>query len=91
MEPTDILPTIQSVLAKEFELNEAQLVPEAEFNKDLGLDSLDAVDMVIVLEKAFNVKMRAKYDPQQLRTVGDLCAFIERLKNQPAAETPGQP
>jgi acyl carrier protein len=91
MEQPKILKTIQSVLAKEFELDEAQLVPEADFNKDLGLDSLDAVDMVIVLENTFGVKMRDQYEPEQMRTIGGLCAFIAKLKNQSAPETPGQP
>jgi len=84
MEQTEILKMLQRVLAEEFELDEAKLVPEAEFNKDLGLDSLDAVDMVIVLENAFNIKMRTQYEPNEMRTVGGLCAFIGKLKNQPA-------
>jgi len=91
MEQTEILKTVQSVLVKEFELNEAQLVPEAEFNKDLGLDSLDAVDMVIVLENAFGIRIRAQYEPEQMRTIGGLCAFIGKLKNQPAPESPDRP
>lgn len=89
MEQADITKTLKAVLAEEFELDPARLVPEAEFSKDLGLDSLDAVDMVIVLENAFGIKIRSNYDPQQMRTVGDLCAFIEKLAKE--RETSGQP
>lgn len=79
MQQAEIINIVRDALAKEFELDPEQLTPEADFNKDLGLDSLDAVDMVIVLENAFKIKIRANYDPQQMRTMGDLCAFVQKL------------
>ena len=47
----EIIQKTNEALSKEFELSIEQLRPEASFQTDLGLDSLDAVDMVVVLEQ----------------------------------------
>lgn len=67
------------VLAGEFELDEENLTAEATLYDDLGLDSLDAVDMVVALEKAFGMKMNNEEEVRAVRTVGDLIALIVRL------------
>ena len=85
MDKTAIIKTVNEVLAKEFELDEAIMTPTAKFGEDLGLDSLDAVDMVVVLEQAFKVKLRGTYEADKIRTLGDLYDFIETLmKSAPA-------
>ncbi len=57
MNDEDIQQQINEVIAEEFELELGQLVPEATLYDDLGLDSLDAVDMVVAMEKSFGVKL----------------------------------
>ena len=44
---------VKNVLVDEFELDEAELSPDATLYDDLGLDSLDSVDLVVALEKTF--------------------------------------
>ncbi len=56
MTDQEIIERINKALAEEFELEIDELVPEAVFKDDLDLDSLDAVDMVIVLEQEFEIK-----------------------------------
>ena len=46
----------------------------------LGLDSLDTVDMVIVLEKAFGFKIREEKEIREIRTLGDIHGFVIRKK-----------
>ncbi|MCL1971884.1 MAG: phosphopantetheine-binding protein [Endomicrobia bacterium] len=76
-----IVKIVNEVLSKEFELDPAAMKPEANFFKDLGLDSLDAVDMVIVLEQVFKVKLRANYEVGKIMTLNDLYNYIEaRMK-----------
>ncbi|MDR2463361.1 MAG: phosphopantetheine-binding protein [Verrucomicrobiales bacterium] len=77
-----IIRTVNHVLAREFELDENIMTPAAKFAEDLGLDSLDSVDMVVVLEQAFKVKLRGTYEADKIRTLGDLHDFIEGLVAQ---------
>lgn len=68
-----------AVLAEEFELDPEEMVPEATLYEDLGLDSLDAVDMVVVLEKTFNMKMTDQDALRSIATMEDLFQFLSRL------------
>ena len=70
------------VLAEEFELNAEEMTPEATLYDDLGLDSLDAVDMVVVLEKTFGMKLSDEATLRSIRTVDDLLKFLISLKEE---------
>lgn len=69
-------------LAREFELEMSAMTPEAGLKDALGLDSLDAVDMVIVLERAFQFKIREDEGIQKIRTLGDIHRFVIEKKRQ---------
>ncbi len=73
---------VVEVLAKEFELNPEQMEPDATLYDDLGLDSLDAVDMVVVLEKAFKMKLTDEKALRSIRTMDELFQFLIRLKSE---------
>ncbi|MDR0822575.1 MAG: phosphopantetheine-binding protein [Endomicrobium sp.] len=75
----EIIKTVNDALMKEFELKPESMKPEANFFADLGLDSLDAVDMVVVLEQAFKVKLRKNYEVGKIMTLNDLYNYIENL------------
>ncbi|WP_136795699.1 MULTISPECIES: acyl carrier protein [Desulfosediminicola] len=72
------------VLAEEFELDAAEMIPEATLYEDLGLDSLDAVDMVVVLEKEFGMKLTDEEALRSIRTIDDLYQFLLQLKVEQA-------
>lgn len=78
MNKEDIIKTVNDALVKEFELDASLLTPDADFVK-LGLDSLDAVDMVITLEQAFKIDIRNNYKVGDFGTLGGLYDFIENL------------
>jgi acyl carrier protein len=73
---------IVDTVAEEFELEQDQLTPEATLYDDLGLDSLDAVDLVVAMEKAFGVKLTNEEAIKSVRTVGDLNELIINMKNE---------
>ncbi|HEX73344.1 MAG TPA: acyl carrier protein, partial [Candidatus Hydrogenedentes bacterium] len=54
----NIVEVVNSHLVEEFELEPESLHPDAHLVDDLGMDSLDLVDMVLVLQNAFGVKLR---------------------------------
>jgi acyl carrier protein len=78
----EIIDTVNTALAEEFELDMDAMRPDAHLFNDLGLDSLDAVDMVIVLEKAFGCKLRDEQAIREIRTLADLYAFIETKRKE---------
>ncbi len=67
---------VNSSLAEEFELEPERLVPEANLFTDLELDSLDMVDLVVVLEGAFEFKIRDEAALKEIRTIGDIHGFV---------------
>ncbi len=76
MTDQEIIDLINTTLANEFELNIDDMVPGAVLKDDLGLDSLDRVDMVIVLERAFNFKIREEEAIREIYTLGDIHNFV---------------
>jgi acyl carrier protein len=77
------LETLKSILIKEFKLSPASLVPEATLT-DLGIDSLDLVDLIFKIEDRFGLKIMD--DPaRSLVTLNDVAAYVdELLKNRPS-------
>ncbi len=82
MRDSEIVEKINSALAEEFELDPASMVPEATLFEDLELDSLDLVDMVIVLEQTFGFKIREEEEIRSIRTLGDIHAFVIKKTHQ---------
>ena len=76
MTDMEIIEMINTSLAEEFELNREVLKPEALILDDLELDSLDIVDMVVVLENAFQFKIREEEALREIRTLGDIHNFV---------------
>lgn len=78
----DIIQQIHAVFEESFEIDPAQLVPEAHIFNDLGLDSLDTVDLVVALQKQFGVRIRDDERVRGIRTLGDIYDFIATLKDE---------
>jgi acyl carrier protein len=53
-----------------------QIVPEARLVEDLGLDSLDAVELAIAVERKFNIEVPEE-ELTKLKTVADMLALVE--------------
>jgi acyl carrier protein len=60
-----------------------QLVPEARLVEDLGLDSLDAVELAISVERKFDIEVPEE-ELTKLKTVADMVALVQsRVKQAP--------
>lgn len=75
MTTEEIIEKVDSILIEEFELEEDAVVPEASLREDLDLDSLDAVDLIVALEKAFGFRIDEKV-VVDMKTVGDIHGYI---------------
>jgi len=75
---TDIKQQVNKILKEMFEIPEEKLRPESHFRDDLALDSLDAVDLLVLLEK----ELGQPIDGQrfiQIQTLGDIYSVLEEL------------
>jgi len=81
MTDQEIIGLINTTLAEEFELNSEDMRPEALIFDDLELDSLDIVDMVVVLENAFRFKIREDDSIRKIRSLGDIHTFVINKKS----------
>jgi len=80
MTEQEIIEKVNNVFMTAFEIDEAQIRPEAHIFEDLGLDSLDIVDLVVELQKAFGVKIRDEEQVREIRTLSDIYGFIKGVK-----------
>ena len=82
MQREKIIELIQDVFLEDFEMERHQLVPEVNLFTEIGIDSLDVVDLVVALQKKFNVSIRDDERIRDIRTLNDLYDFIENLDNE---------
>ena len=77
MQKADIIATVNEFLIDEFEIEESLLVPGAHLIDDLGIESLDFVDIVVTIEKEFGFKVKRE-EITSVRTLNDLYVYIEQ-------------
>ena len=60
MPSTEVIQQVNTLMKTGFEIPEEKLVPSATLIGDLGLDSLDAVDMLVYIEETLGVKVEGE-------------------------------
>lgn len=76
MEREKIVAVVNDFLVNEFEVDGDEISNEANFKKTLGLDSLDYIDLVVVIESNFGVKL-GEADFKQIISFEDFYSAIE--------------
>jgi acyl carrier protein len=77
----DVVTIVNDFLIDEFELEEEQLKPDARMKEDLDIESLDFVDIAVIIEKEFGLKVTSE-QMVKIKKLEDLYNFIlERSKN----------
>jgi acyl carrier protein len=85
---SEVIELINRSLVDEFELDASLMKPDARLVEGLGFDSLDFVDIVVVLQQAFGVTLREDPRVREVRTLGDLHRLvIEKKRELEAAKT----
>jgi acyl carrier protein len=82
MSDQEIITAVNDVLEEYFEIERERLLPEMNIFEDLELDSLDTVDLIVALQKKFEVRIRDDERIRHIRTLGDLYQFILTLKEE---------
>lgn len=75
----DIYEQLKAIAVNDIGIDEEKIKPESDIIKELGLDSLDIVDMLMKVEETFGVTIDDS-DVAEMRTVADVVSFIENAK-----------
>ncbi|MEA3490018.1 MAG: acyl carrier protein [Candidatus Omnitrophota bacterium] len=73
---SDILGKIKGLFANRLDLKDQNVKEEARIIDDLGADSLDIVEMVVILEEDFDIEIPSE-EAEKMLTVGDVTKYIE--------------
>jgi len=82
MEEKVVIAKVNQVFEESFELKKDELQPEKNIFDDLGLDSLDIVDLVVALQQKFGVKIRNDERLRDIRTLADIYKFICTIQTE---------
>lgn len=81
MEREKIEEIVKNFLIEEIEVDEATIKPEALLKNDLGIDSLDFVDIVVIVERNFGFKIKAE-EMAEVQNLSQFCDYIESKVNE---------
>ena len=84
MDKATIIEKINYFLVEEFEVDAASITPDANLRETLGLDSLDYIDLVVVIESNFNFKVKPE-DFTEIHTFQNFYDYIERKTSEKVA------
>ena len=78
MEREKIEEIVKKFLIEEIEIDENLLKPDAQLKDDLGIDSLDFVDIVVIVERNFGFKIK----PEEMANVRTLSQFYDYIESK---------
>lgn len=68
---------IRQLIVEQLQVEEDEVTPGSRFVDDLGADSLDVVEIVMVLEEAFDIQISDE-DAEKIKTVQDAYDYIAK-------------
>ena len=80
MSRQEIEEKVREFLIEDLEIEEEKIVPEGKLKDDLGIDSLDLVDIVVIVEKKFGFKIKPE-EMAGITTLKQFCDYIESKVN----------
>ena len=66
---------IANILTEKLGIAESEITPDANFVKDLGIDSLDYAELVMDFEQTFDIKIPDD-DADKMQTIGQAAKYI---------------
>ena len=76
MTKEEIVKIVNDFLIDEIEVEEEKIVDDALLKEDLGIDSLDFVDIVVIVERHFGFKIKPE-EMASVQTLGQFYDYIE--------------
>ena len=81
MTRAEIEERVKEFLIEDLEIEPEKISPEANLKEDLEIDSLDFVDIVVIVEKKFGFKIKPE-EMSGVTTLTGCCDYIESKVNQ---------
>jgi acyl carrier protein len=75
MSAARIIQIINDFIQEEFEVDKTRIIPSADLKSTLDLDSLDYIDLVVVMEKNLHIKVDPA-DLADIHTIQDLYDYV---------------
>ena len=69
---------LKELLVEELQIKEADITMDAELSNDLGINSIELADLVLMCEEKFGIEI-AEEDSNKFITVGDVVDYLESL------------
>jgi len=74
---SDLEQRVKRIIVEKLGINAEKVINEAYFIEDLGADSLDVVDLVMVFEEEFDLEIPDE-EGMKLTTVGNAINYLEK-------------
>jgi len=68
---------IKKIIVNRLGVDESKITENSSFVDDLGLDSLDVVDLVMAFEEEFCIEISDE-DAEKMKTVGDVIKYLNK-------------
>ena len=78
MDRIEIEERVKNFLIEELEIEEENIFPDAKLKDDMGIDSLDFVDIVVIVENNFGFKIK----PEEMVGVDTYSKFCDYIENK---------
>lgn len=69
---------VKLFMIEDLEIEEDKIKPEASLREDIGIDSLDFVDIVVIVERNFGFKIK----PEEMAGVTTLSQFCDYIQSK---------
>ncbi len=80
MEHKEIEDKVRNFLIDELEVDEDKILPDSRLKDDIGIDSLDFVDIVVIVERVFGFKIKPE-EMVGVVTLNDFYNYIDKNVN----------
>lgn len=78
MERTEVEEKVREFLIDDLEIDEEKIAADAQLKEDLGIDSLDFVDIVVIVERKFGFKIK----PDEMANIKTLSQFVDYVEER---------
>lgn len=73
---SDIWPKVHGILVEQLHIPATSITPQAAFSNDLGLDSIDVIELTMAVEEEFGIEIPDE-EAEKLLTMRDLLRYLE--------------
>lgn len=80
MSRQEIEEKVRAFLIDDLEIDEDKIKDDVKLKEDMGIDSLDFVDIVVIVEKNFGFKIKPE-EMKGITTLSEFCDYIEQKVN----------